>query len=153
MTRAVARHCGSRPQVVVHRSAADRSQLWEAKLLRLEARQRVFAREISLQIDGRSVLDARSVTTAGGAIEARLRGLGNKPLAELLFEDPLWQRLTGPLPLAGRNQQSPPGRVCVWRYRGRQPGTLLVAEYFLPELLARPRTRSGMCPTQQEPPP
>jgi chorismate-pyruvate lyase len=151
MTQAIASHCGGRPQVVVHKSALDRSSLWEAQLLRLKSRQRVFTREISLQVDGRSVLNARSVAVAGGAIEARLRGLGNKPLAELLFEDPLWQRQTGPLGLAGRSGHSPPGRVCVWRYRGRQPGNLLVAEYFLPELLVRPRVPGGRISRHQEP--
>jgi chorismate-pyruvate lyase len=83
------------------------------------------------------VLNARSVTLLGGAIEARLRGLGNLPLAELLFADPLWRRATGPLVLADHGQADP-GRVCVWRYHGRQPGNLLVAEYFLPALLNRP---------------
>ena len=152
MTRAIARHCGSRPRVVIHRSAPDRSSLWEAQLLRLRSRQRVFAREISLEIDSQAVLNARSITPLGGSIESRLRGLGNMPLAELLFADPLWKRLTGPIVLAGRHGLSPPGRVCIWRYHGRHPGNLLVAEYFLPELLTQPRASRGTHSMYMEPP-
>ena len=139
MTRAIARYCGERPRVRVHKSEPDRPERWEADLLRLPSSRPVFCREISLRIQDRDVLQARSVAIIGGSIEPRLRGLGNKPLAELLFVDPLWQREIGPLPLAPRRHRPTPGRVCVWRYHGRRPGLLLVAEYFLPELLNTPR--------------
>ena len=148
MTRAIASHCGSRPEVLVRSSAPDRPMQWEAKLLELPTRQRVLAREISLQIDGQPVLDARSITAVGSSIEARLSGLGNIPLAELLFADPLWQRIRGPLLLTGSSGR--PGRVCIWRYHGRRPGNLLVAEYFLPALLAQPRMSGHRSAATQE---
>lgn len=136
MTRAVADACHQQPQVELRYQGPDRASRWEAVLIGKTSGCRVHAREISLTIAGNPVLLARSITPTGGAVEPLLRGLGNKPLAELLFTDPRWQRHQPPAILAGSNDGQLPGRVCVWDYDGRRSGILLVAEYFLPELLA-----------------
>jgi chorismate-pyruvate lyase len=138
MTRAIATTCGQQPTVDILSEGPDRASRWEARLIGKPAGYRVHAREISLRVGDNTVLVARSITPAGSSVEPLLRGLGSKPLAELLFVDPRWQRHHAPLALYGDDRDELPGRVCVWNYAARQPGTLLVAEYFLPSLLALP---------------
>jgi len=136
MTRAIASSCGQQPRVDVRQESPGRASRWEAQLIDKHPGCAVYTREISLRVGDNAVLVARSITPAGSAVEPLLRGLGSRPLAELLFTDPRWRRHRQPLAVYGDDGDGLPGRVCVWTFGGRRPGTLLVAEYFLPPLLA-----------------
>lgn len=138
MTRAIATTCGQQPDVDVRYEGPGRASSWEARLIDNPPGCRVHSREITLRVDGNAVLLARSITPSGSAVEPLLRGLGSRPLAELLFADPRWRRHQAPLAVYGNDGDQLPGRVSAWTYAGRRAGVLLVAEYFLPPLLALP---------------
>jgi chorismate-pyruvate lyase len=63
-----------------------------------------------------------------------LRTLSNRPLAEVLFTDHRWHRISPPIPLllAGETH----GRACLWQYGIRNRSRILVEEFFLPALIA-----------------
>jgi len=136
MTRAIADTLGRQPEVTIRLEGPSRPNVLERRLLALGTGSRVQTREISLSVAGQSVLIARSITPMKSAVVPQLKGLGRKPLAELLFQDPRWQRQRRPLAIHCANTALP-GRACVWEYQGRRRGRLLVEEYFLPVLLAR----------------
>lgn len=121
----------------------------EARALGTGARRRGYAREVVLRVDGVPLVFARSVTAHTNAMGAwrALRGLGNRPLADVLFRrggiartplafaqparhGPLqrhvhksWQAAAGaPLPAAAL-----PARHSVFSRHG---ATLLVMEIF-----------------------
>ena len=60
----------------------------EAQALGLGQRRVGYAREVLLRVDGRAVVFARSVTAHGDAVGAwrSVRGLGTRPLADVLFK-------------------------------------------------------------------
>ena len=128
MTEAIARQFGQPPLVAVHYSGADSLRAFECDCLAGQtSERRGYARHISLNIDGRPVLLARSVTYLGNSIEPLLSRLQTTPLARLLFEDDQWQRTGAPLPL--EMCATLPGRACVWQDQ-RSGERLVVEEFF-----------------------
>lgn len=148
MTEALGRHLGGQPLVTPICEGPGRIAPWEARLLRTPARS-AYVREVVLTVGGAHALSARTLSLLRDPAVDVLRRLANRPLAEVLFQDPDWQRWTPPIPVieAGRGR---PGRACVWGYRcraGRTPqggSRILVTEYFEPALLAgRPVAAGG----------
>ncbi len=115
-------------------------------------------REVILMLNGQPAVWARSVTSAQGLKGpwGALKGLGTRPLAELLFEhrgvrrDPLWsQRLT-------RHGREHTHLLRSWKLASSEPGPawvrrsvfwhkgqpLQVMESFAPWVLALPATHS-----------
>jgi chorismate-pyruvate lyase len=90
----------------------------------------IYARHIALTIKDYPVVLARSITTQGAGMNA-LTGLHTRPLAELLFEDPLWQRGSAFQYLCLTDQI--PGRSCCWHHQ-QLGADLIVQEFFLPDL-------------------
>lgn len=123
----------------------------EAHALRLSAGRRAVVREVALQWGERPLVLARSVIPAKTlkGVDRRLAHLGTRPLGEILFADPRLQRRSLELAevepslwlrtLRNEVELARP----VWGRRSRYalgPGhTLLVAEFFLPELFALER--------------
>jgi len=110
--------------------------------------KRALVREVILHADGKPVVLAHSIAARrdlSGAWRA-LRGLGNRPLAEMLFTDPLvrrspieYSRVDSRHPLWRRARQVfgrtfPPlwVRRSLFRKQGRP---LMVTEVFLPAIL------------------
>ena len=141
LTAAITRIHGQRVCVAPLYEGTARAATWEAALLgsRLSHNhcRRVFCRVVALTLPGRTVVLARSLTNISDPSVAALRALQRRPLAELLFHDPLWQR---PAPPTALRWHSEPGvivgRASLWHRSGRRPGTLLVEEYFLDALFA-----------------
>lgn len=105
---------------------------WERRLLGLRTSP-AFSREIELRVDGRRVLAARTLAALKDPVIDVINRLGSRPLAELLFVDPHWQRASPPIPLLeGATRRI--GRACLWRSGARQPSRILVCEYFEPVL-------------------
>ncbi len=127
MTAALAQRFGQEPAVEVHFSGADPLVKWETQLLNCAAELAGYARHISLNINAQPVLLARSVTLQGGHVEPLLSQLQTTPLARVLFEDALWQRVGAPLAL--RTEPVLFGRACVWLDQ-RSGEHLLVEEFF-----------------------
>ncbi len=128
MTEAISRQFGQSPEVAVHYSGTDCLREWEIEgLAGNESERRGYARHISLNINARPVLLARSVTHRGNCIEPLLSQLQTTPLARLLFEDDQWQRSGTPLPLQMGSTLL--GRACVWQDR-RSGQRLMVEEFF-----------------------
>lgn len=143
---------------------AGRVRRDEAAALGLPAGRRVHVREVTLRCDGEARVCARTVV-ASGALKGpwrALRGLGSRPLAELLFHDRRVRR--APLAFACIRLRSAVGRrlaadwqrhtgaswdgPVVWARRAvyrRRGSALLVTEVFAPTVAAhRPLT-----PTQR----
>ncbi len=60
----------------------------ESRALGLGGRRTGYAREVVLRVDGRALVFARSVTAHSGSLGAwrSVRGLGSRPLADVLFK-------------------------------------------------------------------
>ncbi|MFZ5724245.1 MAG: chorismate--pyruvate lyase family protein [Pseudomonadota bacterium] len=130
-TRLVAR-AGGRFRVRVVRQAWTRPRRDEARQLGLAAGEWALVREVVLEGRGQPWVYARSViprTTLTGS-NRRLRHLGDRPLGAFLFRDPGLRR-EGVRVV--RTAAGDWGRRSCFILRGRP---LLVAEYFLPALLA-----------------
>jgi chorismate-pyruvate lyase len=137
MTREIGRALGKHPEVHLLKEGPDRISRWEAEQLGLPARGRAYAREVALTVQGQLALLARSLADPDDPVAGVLRRLQRTPLAEVLFQDSRWQRKGAPLPLRWRAKSGVIyGRACLWQRRGRQPGHVLVEEYFLAPLLA-----------------
>ena len=108
----------------------EQGNAWESETL--GTADRIYARHIALTINDNPVVLARSITTQGAGMNA-LTGLHTRPLAELLFEDPLWQRDRAIQYLRLTDQI--PGRSCYWHHQQLAAG-LIVQEFFLPNLIA-----------------
>lgn len=114
-----------------------RPNLSEARALRIDPRLRVLVREVRLIGHGQAWVHARSLipsTTLTGP-HRKLAHLGNRPLGEVLFQDPSMERSpieTALVPLYRDNQRAW-ARRSVFRLDGKP---LLVSEVFLPQLLA-----------------
>ncbi len=120
----------------------------EYRALGRPTHKRALVREVILHADGRRVVLAHSIAARRDLFGAWrcLRGLGNRPLAEALFTDPLvsrqpleYVRIDWRHPLWKRARQ-----VCgrplpaLWARRSlftRHRRPLMVTEVFLPELL------------------
>jgi chorismate lyase len=147
---------GTRFEVQTLRQGTARLQRAEAADLAPQHRTRCWVREVLLRVDGVPLVWARSVAprhALNGPWRALL-GLGSRPLADLLFNDPRvcrtplrrqrlaprsplvsrlarqWQRATGAVP--------PPGMVWARSSVFRKHGApLRVMEVFAPSLGAR----------------
>ena len=118
------------PGLILLGEGLESGQRWE--LAALNTAGVVFARHIALTVNDTPVVLARTVTPPGPGMNA-LTELQTRPLAELLFEDPQWQRDTAVQYLC--LEDGAPGRGCHW-YNNRLEAGLLVQEFFLPELNA-----------------
>ncbi len=141
MTRTLGERLGETPQVTPTREGPGSLARWEARLLRTPL-PRSYVREVTLSVRGRPVLGARTLSLLDDPAVEVLRRLSNRPLAEVLFQDQDWRRLTAPIPLIeleGRRI----GRACVWGHRchgrrwDRSGSRILVTEYFEPALAER----------------
>lgn len=115
--------------VQVLRQGRERLHPHEARALNLPAGRPGYAREVLLRLDGQAVVFARSVTTHAASLGPwrALRGLGARPLADVLFS-PLPAART-PLAFAQLKPGSPLQRdvVKAWRRSAGAPvksGTL-----------------------------
>ncbi len=135
---------------------AGRVRRDEAAALGLPAGRRVHAREVTLRCDGDARVCARTVvaSTALKGPWRALKGLGSRPLAELLFHDRRVRR--SPLAFACIHLAGPLGRrlaadwlrhtgqrwdgAVVWARRAvyrRRGSALLVTEVFAPTVAER----------------
>lgn len=130
MTAAVAHHCRGKALVTLLGEGTETANHWERGVL--NSPHNVYARHISLAVDGVPRLIARSLTTPDHAVVELMRGLGERPLAELLFTDPLWVRDKHTIYL--QTPSGVPGRGVLWCHQDHQQ-QLLVEEFFLPALL------------------
>jgi chorismate-pyruvate lyase len=133
MTQELGDQFGQLPEVQVHYSNSGALCDWEAKLLAEPGSPRDssapgFARHISLNIDNKPVLFARSVVFQGSTITPLLSELQRTPLARVLFEDDQWLRVDEPIPLQTEGPRY--GRACIWQEQ-RSLDRLLVEEFFL----------------------
>lgn len=129
LTQKLGQTVGTQPGLIVLGEGLEQGNAWELDILGL--RERVYARHIALTVNGKPVVLARSITTQGAGMDA-LTGLHTRPLAELLFEDPLWQR--GRAIQYLRLTDQVPGRSCYWHHQKLEAG-LIVQEFFLPNLV------------------
>lgn len=132
MTREIGDRLGDMPTVTPVFEGPGRFAPWESGLLKRRG-SRGYVREVVLSIDGMSVLSARTLSTFGDPAVEVLRTLGDRPLAQVLFEDARWQRVTAHIPLIELGERRV-GRACVWQYRLRRPSRILVEEFFEPVL-------------------
>ena len=128
LTQKLGQAVGTKPGLIVLGEGLEQGNAWELDIL--APADRVYARHIALTINGEPVVLARSITTQGAGMDA-LTGLHTRPLAELLFEDPLWQR--GRAIQYLRLTDQVPGRSCYWHHQQLEAG-LIVQEFFLPNL-------------------
>ena len=119
----------------------------EAALLGLPSGTRAIIREVALQNGKRPMILARSVIperTLLGA-DPRLAHLGDQPLGHIIFADPRFERVGMQLTRIKKSawqkdvEQELESNKAIWGRRSLYtlgPGyPLLVAEFFLPELL------------------
>ena len=132
MTAAVAHHCGGQARVRLLKEGIGAINTWEQH--QLKAVGDVYIRHIELSVAGTPRLIARSLTATNSPVVALMQGLGERPLAELLFTDPLWQRATRTIHLQAPTDL--PGRAVLWCHQKHQQ-RLLVEEFFLPALWQR----------------
>ncbi len=130
MTQAIAKKHSQMPVVIVLGETTE--QPTPVELKRLEQPGPVFARHILLCIDNKPLMMARTVTPALSPDVSALKGLLERPLAELLFSDTKWQRQDALQPLVLANGLF--GRSCLWRQSNVAESGLLVEEFFLPGL-------------------
>ncbi|MGD8830527.1 MAG: chorismate lyase [Pseudomonadales bacterium] len=136
MTRTIAEGTGASVSVTPLTQGPGQLAAWESRLLRTR-QHRGYVREVVLSVAGKRVLSARTVSLLDDPAIRVIGRLGTRPLAELLFEDARWQRVSAPIPvieLARRRH----GRACLWQYGVYPPGHILVTECFEPALLAGP---------------
>jgi chorismate-pyruvate lyase len=139
MTREIGARLGKVPVVTPVFEGPGRFAPWESGLLEQHG-SRGYIREVVLSINDARVLSARTLSTFGDPAVEVLRTLGDRPLAQVLFEDARWQRITAHIPLIelGRRRV---GRACVWQYgapgaarKMQRPSRILVEEFFEPAL-------------------
>ena len=132
MTRAIGAHLGAEPRVHPVFEGPALLATWEQRLLGLRASPG-YAREVVLTVKNRAVLSARTVGRLDDPALEVIRRLGNRPLAQLLFEDPRWARITPAIPLLELKSRRV-GRACLWEGHGsiakRRPSRILVSEFF-----------------------
>ncbi|MAA71557.1 MAG: chorismate--pyruvate lyase [Bermanella sp.] len=111
-----------------------RPSLSECKALNIQPRHEAYIREVTLCIDGKAHIYARSIIPRSTltASERQLLTLQNKPLGEFLFAHKNMRR--GPIEIkqGQLNGETVWGRRSIF-YVNHKP--LLVCEYFLPSLL------------------
>lgn len=139
LTRALQLRCQQGFHVEVAREGFYRPTREEALTLGIPMGQVAWIREVRLCGDDTPWVLARTIiprSTLRGA-DRRLKNLGRTPLGAYLFSSQRWSR--GPLQTGlchRRDQEQPPvARRSLFHSGERR---LLVGEYFLPALLARP---------------
>ena len=147
LTLRLRRLCGDRFRVVVLSQSWQKPVAEEARTLGLGPGQRALVREVVLQDGQQPLVVARSVIplrTLHGA-DRRLAHLGNRPLGQILFADPRLKRLRLQLTRVAcsvwqpdlAHLAKPPqplwGRRSLYSLGAGHK--LLVAEFFLPQLL------------------
>jgi chorismate-pyruvate lyase len=133
MTAAVAHHCRGQALVTLLGEGLAVTNTWEQQCLNVnEDTDDIYVRHISLSVAGIPRLIARSLTPARSSVVDLMRGLGERPLAELLFTDPMWRRTADAVNL--RTVDGLSGRGILWCHQKHQQ-QLLVEEFFLPALL------------------
>ncbi len=130
LTQKLGQTVGTKPGLLLLGEGLEQGNAWESDAL--GTADRIYARHIALTVNDDPVVLARSMTTQGAGMDA-LTGLHTRPLAELLFEDPLWQR--GSTIQYLRLADQTPGRACYWYHQSLDAG-LIVQEFFLPNLAA-----------------
>lgn len=136
MTRAIGETLAELPRVIPGHEGPTLLAPWERRMLGLEQR-RGYAREVVLSVRGVPVLSARTVSRLDDPALEVIRRLGDRPLAQLLFEDSRWIRGSAPIPLI-EGAQRRIGRVCQWYClgrpgQGRRRSRILVSEFFEPD--------------------
>ncbi len=157
--------CRGRVTVDVLASGWRRARADEVRELGLaHAGERIYTRQVCVRLDGHPAVLADSVTTRAGIAGPwrGLRHLGSRPLAALLWTEPLIQRspfryVRMPAdvpPLAGQGQPPLPARRSRF-CRGGQP--LLVLEAFValpwPDAGLPPRKRGWLTAQRRSPSP
>lgn len=129
-------------RVRVTRLAWARPSLGEARELALAHGEWALVREVVLEGGGQPWVMARSVIPRRTLVgrNRQLRGLGDRPLGAFLFRDPtLSRRAVHIVNAAPSTGMAAVGAHIVWGRRSTfilRGLPLLVAEYFLPALLA-----------------
>ena len=130
MTQAIAAKFTQMPVVLVLGEEVEQPTAVESQ--RIDQQGPVFARHILLCIENKPLVMARTVTPVSSPDVSALKGLLERPLAELLFSDRSWQRQDALQPLVLANGML--GRSCLWRHSNNPESGLLVEEFFLPGL-------------------
>jgi len=130
MTQAIAAKFTQMPVVLVLGEEVELPTAVESQ--RIDQQGPVFARHILLCIENKPLVMARTVTPVSSPDVSALKGLLERPLAELLFADERWQRQGTLQPLILANGLF--GRSCLWRQSNVAESGLLVEEFFLPGL-------------------
>ena len=133
MTHALGEALGALPRVTPAYEGHSRLAPWESRMLG-NAGHRGYAREVVLSVAGCPVLSARTVSRLNDPALEVIRKLGDRPLAQLLFEDPAWVRNSPPVPLIEVATRRI-GRACLWQTlrrpgQGRRQSRILVTELF-----------------------
>ena len=147
LTRRLRAWCGTGFRVRLLHQEWDKPFPEEALALGLAAGRRALVREVALQCRERPLVLARSVIPASTlhGVDRRLAHLGTRPLGEILFADPRLRRsrldFARPAPAFWQAEwRSRTGGADIFGRRSRytlgRGHSLLVAEFFLPELLA-----------------
>ena len=134
MTRALADANGKLPRINKRSEGEGMLSKWEQAYLNCTAANDAgYIRHILLSNGNVDLMAARSVALKDGTAAKGLAKLGDRPLADLLFDDVGWRRLKPVVALSWGAKQF--GRATVWRC-GPTPGDqLLVAEFFLEAML------------------
>ena len=139
LTRALQLRCHEQFRVQILSEGFTRPTPEEAQTLNLAPRQRAWVREVCLLGDdtpwvlARTVIPIATLTGRG----RRLRHLGRQPLGAYLFSNSEWHR--GLFETGLCHRRSPAQPIAARRsqfFSGQR--TLLVGEYFLPELVDAP---------------
>lgn len=149
---------GERFDVQVIRQGRQGLRPDEARALGLGGTRPGYVREVVLRVDGAAIVFARSVTAHAGSLGPwrSLRGLGNRPLADLLFKRSMGIART-PLEFSRMRPASRAQRhvARAWRLAGGEPlrsGALPArrsafrrqgAALLVMEVFAAPRAPSG----------
>ena len=127
LTRRIVAHC-RRFEVEVVRLAVRRADDEEYRALGSPDSRLLYVREVVLRADGTDVVNAMSILPYRDlqGVWRSVAGLGNRPLAEVLFADRRVRREPFEYSIGS------PARRSLFRLRGHP---LRVTEFFLPALL------------------
>lgn len=137
LTRALQLRCQQSFRVDILQEGWARPDREEALTLGIPEREYAWVREVRLCGDDTPWVLARTVipgATLRGS-DRRLRHLGNRPLGAYLFSNPAWERGPFETGLCHTDRPGQPATARRSRFSNGQK-SLLVGEYFLPQLLA-----------------
>ena len=133
LTQAIETSWNAPPAVTVLSEGQDLAAYWEQNVL--GCNDNIFARHITLGVANQVLVAARSVTDWNSSGMHAIKALGRRPLAQLLFQDARWRRQGNPIALTAADKIA--GRACLWAFSGEPAATILVEEFFFPELLSK----------------